>query len=157
MIINFSWFFMIFKKRPGISIVPGNFRKPHGNHVKVHQKWWGGISRILYLVNMWLRYGRSKGVWEYKLEEHPLGNMVVPCHMEENASHYIHIPEYLKIFQAHSNETSHGHHTVIIANDTEKKLIKRHDHLNKYNTFRNYVWNLAHGAHAVDDPVHFRV
>ena len=45
------------------------------------------ISRILHLVNMGLRYGRSKGVRETRLEEPPIGNLAAPCHLEESASH----------------------------------------------------------------------
>ena len=45
------------------------------------------MSRILHLLNMSLRYGRSKGVWEYRLEEPPLGSLAAPCHLEESASH----------------------------------------------------------------------
>ena len=40
------------------------------------------------MVNMGLRYGRSKGVRAYRLEEPPLGSLAVPCHLEENASHH---------------------------------------------------------------------
>ena len=47
------------------------------------------MSRILHLVNMGLRYGRSKGVREHRLEEPPLGSLAVPCHLEESASHHI--------------------------------------------------------------------
>ena len=47
------------------------------------------MSRILYLINMGLRYGRSKGVREYRLEEPPLGSLAVPCHLEESASHHM--------------------------------------------------------------------
>ena len=46
------------------------------------------MSRILHLVNMGLRYGRSKGVRETRLDEPPLGNLAVPCHLEESASHH---------------------------------------------------------------------
>ena len=46
------------------------------------------MSRILHLVNMGLRYGRSKGVRETRLEEPPLGNLAAPCHLEESASHH---------------------------------------------------------------------
>ena len=35
--------------------------------------------------NMGLRYGRSKGVREYRLEEPPLGSLAAPCHLEESA------------------------------------------------------------------------
>ena len=49
------------------------------------------MSRILHLVNMGLRYGRSKGVRAYRLEEPPLGSLAVPCHLEESASHHDHI------------------------------------------------------------------
>ena len=48
------------------------------------------MSRILHLVNMGLRYGRSKGVREHRLEEPPLGNLAVPCHLEESSSHHVH-------------------------------------------------------------------
>ena len=47
------------------------------------------MSRILHLVNMGLRYGRSKGVRAYRLEEPPLGSLAAPCHLEEIASHHI--------------------------------------------------------------------
>ena len=47
------------------------------------------MSRILHLVNMRLRYGRSKGVRAYRQEEPPLGNLAAPCHLEESASHHI--------------------------------------------------------------------
>ena len=47
------------------------------------------MSRILHLVNMGLRYGRSKGVPAYRLEEPPLGSLAVPCHLEESASHHL--------------------------------------------------------------------
>ena len=46
------------------------------------------MSRILHLLNMSLRYSRSKGVREYRLEEPPLGSLAAPCHPEENASHH---------------------------------------------------------------------
>ena len=46
------------------------------------------MSRILHLVNMGLRYGRSKGVRELRVHEPPLGNLAVPCHLEESASHH---------------------------------------------------------------------
>ena len=47
------------------------------------------MSRILHLINMGLRYGRSKGVREHRLEEPPLGILAAPCHLEESASHHI--------------------------------------------------------------------
>ena len=47
------------------------------------------MSRILHLINMGLRYGRSKGVQVYRLEEHPLASLAAPCHLEESASHHI--------------------------------------------------------------------
>ena len=46
------------------------------------------MSRILHLVNMGLRYGRSKGVRESRQEEPPLGSLALPCHLEESASHH---------------------------------------------------------------------
>ena len=46
------------------------------------------MSRILHLLNMILRYGRSKGVRESRLEEPPLGSLAAPCHLEESASHH---------------------------------------------------------------------
>ena len=46
------------------------------------------MSRILYLVDMGLRYGRSKGVRERRQEEPPLGILETPCHLEESASHH---------------------------------------------------------------------
>ena len=46
------------------------------------------MSRILHLVNMGLRYGRSKGARETRQEEPPLGILAVPCHLEEIASHH---------------------------------------------------------------------
>ena len=46
------------------------------------------MSRMKHLVNMVLRYGRSKGVRESRLEEPPLGSLAVTCHLEENASHH---------------------------------------------------------------------
>ena len=45
------------------------------------------MSRILHLLNMSLRYGRSKGVRAHNQEEPPLGSLAAPCHLEENASH----------------------------------------------------------------------
>ena len=48
----------------------------------------GSMSRILRLINMGLKYGRSKGVRERRLEEPPLGSLAVPCHLEESASHH---------------------------------------------------------------------
>ena len=47
------------------------------------------MSRILHLVNMGLRDGRSKGVREHRQEEPPLGSLAAPCHLEESASHHI--------------------------------------------------------------------
>ena len=49
------------------------------------------MSRILHLVNMGLRYGRSKGVRDYRLEDGVLGNLAAPCHLEESASHHIYV------------------------------------------------------------------
>ena len=49
------------------------------------------MLRILHLLNMRLRYGRTKGVRERRLEEPPLGSLAVPCHLEESASHHKHI------------------------------------------------------------------
>ena len=46
------------------------------------------MSRILHLVNMGLRYGRSKGVREHRQEDPPLGILAAPCHLEESASHH---------------------------------------------------------------------
>ena len=43
----------------------------------------------IHLINMSLKYGRSKGVREYRLEEPPLGNLAARCHQEEGASHHI--------------------------------------------------------------------
>ena len=48
------------------------------------------MSRILHLVNMGLRYGRSKGVRFTRLEETPLASLAAPCHLEESASHHDH-------------------------------------------------------------------
>ena len=47
------------------------------------------MSRILHLINMGLRYGRSKGVRAHRLEELPWTNLTAPCHLEESASHHI--------------------------------------------------------------------
>ena len=47
------------------------------------------MSRILHLLNMSLRYGRSKGVREYRLEEPPLASLAAPCHLTESASHHM--------------------------------------------------------------------
>ena len=47
------------------------------------------MSRILHLVNIGLRYGRSKGVRAYRQEEPPLGSLAAPCHLEESASHHL--------------------------------------------------------------------
>ena len=47
---------------------------------------------ILHLLNMSLRYGRSKGVRERRQEEPPLGSLAVPCHPEKvlrTISHYL--------------------------------------------------------------------
>ena len=46
------------------------------------------MSRILHLINMGLRYGRSKEFREHRLEELPLGILAPPCHLEESASHH---------------------------------------------------------------------
>ena len=46
---------------------------------------------MLHLVNMGLRYGRSKGVREHRLEEPPLGSLAAPCHLEESASHHLNL------------------------------------------------------------------
>ena len=46
------------------------------------------MSRILHLLNMSLRYGRSKGVRAHRQEEPPLGSLAAPCHLEESASHH---------------------------------------------------------------------
>ena len=46
------------------------------------------MSRILHLVNMGLRYGRSKGVRVSRQEEPPLDNLTAHCHLEESASHH---------------------------------------------------------------------
>ena len=62
------------------------------------------MSRILHLVNMGLRYGRSKGVQAHRQEEPPLGSLAAPCHLEENASHqmaYIPSERALKIMGMH--------------------------------------------------------
>ena len=59
------------------------------------------MSRILHLVNMGLRYGRSKGVRETRLEDGGLGNLAATCHLEENASHH-----FLK---AHFDDLRHHH------------------------------------------------
>ena len=40
--------------------------------------WWEFMSRILHLVNVGLRYGRSKGSREYRLEDGGLGNLAAP-------------------------------------------------------------------------------
>ena len=48
------------------------------------------MSRILHLLNMSLRYGTSKGIREYRLEEPPLGSLAPPSHLTENASHHKH-------------------------------------------------------------------
>ena len=50
------------------------------------------MSRILHLVDMGLRYGRSKGVRESRLDEPSLGSLAVPCHLEESASHHFMTP-----------------------------------------------------------------
>ena len=47
------------------------------------------MSRILHLVNMGLRYEKSKGVREYRQEEPPLGSLTTSGHLEESASHHI--------------------------------------------------------------------
>ena len=52
------------------------------------------MSIIIHLVNMGLRYGKSKGVRERRLEEPPLGSLTAPCHLEENASHHKIIKNY---------------------------------------------------------------
>ena len=46
------------------------------------------MSRILHLLNMSLRYRRSKGVRDSRQEEPPLGSLAAPCHLEESASHH---------------------------------------------------------------------
>ena len=48
------------------------------------------MSRILHLLNMSLRYGRSKGVRAHRQEEPPLGSLAAPCHLEESVSHHFH-------------------------------------------------------------------
>ena len=52
------------------------------------------MSRILHLVNMGLRYSRSKGVQVSRLEDGGLGNLAAPCHLEENASHHVTYIQY---------------------------------------------------------------
>ena len=47
------------------------------------------MSRIFHLLNMSLIYGRSKGVWAYRHEEPPLGNLAAAGDLEESASHHI--------------------------------------------------------------------
>ena len=47
------------------------------------------MLRILHLVDTGQRYSRSKGVRERRQEEPPLGNLAVPCHLEENVSHHL--------------------------------------------------------------------
>ena len=47
------------------------------------------MLRILHLVNMGLRYGRSKGFRDTRQEEPPLGSLAAPCHLEESASHHL--------------------------------------------------------------------
>ena len=47
------------------------------------------MSRIVHLLNMSLRYGRSKGVQVSRLEEPPLGSLAPPCHLEESDSHHL--------------------------------------------------------------------
>ena len=46
------------------------------------------MSRILRLLNMSLRYGRSKGVRAHRQEEPPLGSLAATCHLQESASHH---------------------------------------------------------------------
>ena len=44
------------------------------------------MSKILYLLNMSLRYGTSKGVRERRQEEPPLGSLAATSHLTESAS-----------------------------------------------------------------------
>ena len=54
------------------------------------------MSRILHLLNMSLRYGRSKGVRECRQEEPPLGSLAAPWHPEESASHHMDAAHVIK-------------------------------------------------------------
>ena len=45
------------------------------------------MSRILHLINIVLRYGKSKGVQAHRQEEPPLGILAAPYHQEEIDSH----------------------------------------------------------------------
>ena len=66
------------------------------------------MSRILHLVNMGLRYGRSKGVRAYRQEEPPLGSLAAPCHLEESASpHFMGSYGRSKGVRAHRLEEPH--------------------------------------------------
>ena len=52
---------------------------------------WSAGKRALHerdLVNMGLRYGKSKGARVSRQEEPPLGSLAVTCHLEESASHH---------------------------------------------------------------------
>ena len=49
------------------------------------------MSKIIHLLDMSLRYGRSKGVREYIQEEPPLGSLAAPSHLTESASHHVYL------------------------------------------------------------------
>ena len=46
------------------------------------------MSSLKHLVNMGLRYGRSKGVQVTRQEDGVIGNLAVTRHLEESASHH---------------------------------------------------------------------
>ena len=46
------------------------------------------MSRIFHLMDEGQGYLGSKGVRECRQEDGSIGNLAVPCHREENASHH---------------------------------------------------------------------
>ena len=68
---------------------PGKLGRRRVYHRKEYQKSLGLMSRILYLVNMGLRYGSSKGVREHRQEDRSIGNLAATCHLEESASRQV--------------------------------------------------------------------
>ena len=83
--------------------------------MKVHWKWWGTMSRILHLIDMGLRYGRSKGVREYRLEEPPLTHLAAPSDLEESASHH-YVRPAVNCQPGYLRENSHNCHNHDFAN-----------------------------------------
>ena len=107
---HFSWFW---RNRADLPRVALKLVKRRAHQSKEHWKSWRSMSRILHLVHMGLRYGRSKRqsgghlspwgecfaphgaeIWEikggpdYQTGGTPLGSLAVTGHLEESVSHH---------------------------------------------------------------------